>query len=189
MDHRGKRVFKKRSKRSDDAGKNGSEAHHAPLLGVLCDVMLASAAGSLDDATSQTTGACTQHSPDAALRGKSVHHGDRQLTRVRIWTLKADHLLNPAKKRSQQPHAKDEIRGRSSIGERLVYSLQLIFAGGALLFPKMEVFGMPNDVLYDAGEMKEGGFGNVLIIGECDQVGREWDVGRPESKNLARRQN
>ena len=99
-----------------------------------------------------------------------MDHGDREFARVRVGTLQTDHLLNSAEKRSQQTHAKDEIRRRASIRQRLIHRLQLSFARRSLFLPEMEVFRMPNDMLDQRRQMKEGGFGNVLVVGERNQI-------------------
>ena len=78
-----------------------------------------------------------------------MDHGDGESARVRIGALERDHLLYPAKKRAQETHAKDEVRGGPSVRELLVHRLQLSFAGRSLLLPKREIFGMSNDVLHD----------------------------------------
>ena len=71
-------------------------AHHAPLLAIVSDIVFAGAPRSLDDAARQAAGAGAHHASDASLRGKAVHHRDREFARVGIRTFQADHLLNSA---------------------------------------------------------------------------------------------
>jgi hypothetical protein len=128
--------------------------------------------GSLHHAASQPSHAGTHHASDSSLRGKTVHHGDRELAGVGLRPLQGDDLLNPGQKRTQKPHTKDKVRGRTMVGKLLVHRLQLSFAGGSLFFPKMEVFRASNDMLDDGRKMKEGRLGDVLVVGEGNQVPR-----------------
>ena len=118
-----------------------------------------------------------------------MDHGYREFAGVGIGALQTDHLLHSAKKRSQQTYAKDEVHGRPSIGEQLVHRLQLSFARRSLFLPEMKVFGVANYVLHQGGQMKEGGFGDVLIVGERDQIPRQCNVRGAQGKNLARCQH
>src|ERR1700686_4474474 len=102
-----------------------------------------------------------------------MHHGDREFAGVRLRPFQGDHLLNPDQKRAQKAYAEDEIRGRAMVRKLLVHRLQLSFAGGSLFFPKMEVLRVSNDMLDDGRKMKEGRLGDVLVVGERNQVPRQ----------------
>ena len=94
MNQGAERIFEQSREGGDDAGKYGAFAHDSPLSNVAGDVVFASTAGSLDNASGQAPRAGAEHSADAALRGKAVDDDDGELARVGFGLLKANNLLN-----------------------------------------------------------------------------------------------
>src|SRR5579863_1877303 len=113
VDQGGNRIFEEGGERGNYACENRSPAHDLPLSVILGNVMLSDASRLLDHAARQSASGGTHHAPDFSLGGEAVNDGNRELTRVRIFALQVQHLLNSPKQRSQQANAEDQVRRRA----------------------------------------------------------------------------
>src|ERR1700722_15617910 len=134
--------------------------------------MLADASGFLDYAARQAPCTGAENASQLPLRGKSVNNRDRELPGVRTVAQQVEHLLNSPKKRAQQAYSKNQAGRGASLLQQVGNVPQSGFAGFPPSFPLRKVFRVPDQMFHQRRQGEKTGSGNILIVGQRQEVSR-----------------